>query len=246
MKIFLGMPLHSVHGATPLALHAFEQPSRLSVRAQVMADSSLVNCFTSLWCAALNYGAELFAMQHGDVEPQPGWLDVLLAEGARQQADCIAAVVPLKDNRGVTSTAIDDPDNPWLPLRRLTMTEIWNGSLPATFGSADLRTRNALLVNTGCMLVRMAALPDDFVFEQVARRVRLLNDGLWASQFQPEDWIMSRTLHRLGRRVFATRAVPLTHRGDFGYANDRPWGEVIDRQSEVNHADANLPHVVTA
>ena len=236
--IYLGMPLHSIHGATPAAFHAFERPSRrLQVRAEMLVNSSLVHCFTSLWCGALNLGCEYFAMLHGDVEPQPGWLDVLLGEMDRHTADCISAVAPLKDDRGCTSTAIDDPDNPWLPLRRLTMTDVFD--LPETFSAADCgHPDNALLVNTGCFLVRMDALPADFVFEQRVRKV--CSGGQWSSQLQPEDWIMSRTLHRLGRRVLATRKVALTHRGDFGYPNDRVWGEPIDRESEAVHANADL------
>ncbi len=60
----------------------------------------------------------------------------------RVGADVIATVVPIKDNRGLTSTGLQDPDT--LQIRRLTMTEVFR--LPVTFSrrhctSAHRRSR---------------------------------------------------------------------------------------------------------
>jgi predicted O-methyltransferase YrrM len=124
--------------------------------------SLLADGFNVHWCNALNQqlmGNPItrFAMLHDDVVPESFWLDKLLTELDSTGADLVAAVVPIKDGRGLTSTAIDDPMDPWEVWRRLTSTEI--EKLPETFGAADIATvfgavhdnlMPELLLNTGC------------------------------------------------------------------------------------------------
>ena len=51
-------------------------------------------------------------------------------------ADMIAVLLPITDERGITSTAIAHRESPWTQSRRLTMREACE--LPETFTAADL------------------------------------------------------------------------------------------------------------
>lgn len=121
-----------------------------------LGGSLLANCFNQLWCGALNLqmdGVDIthFAMLHNDVTPEDGWLGVLLEDLRDSQADLVSAVVPIKDPRGLTSTAIDSCSDPFQIERRLTLAE--TSSLPPVFTAADCGFPDRrLLVNTGCWI----------------------------------------------------------------------------------------------
>ena len=57
------------------------------------------------------------------------------------------------------------------------------------------------------------------------------SEGNWIARVEPEDWNFSRLCHRLGLRVFATRAVRAIHQGSNGYRNDVVWGQEVDEQN---------------
>jgi SAM-dependent methyltransferase len=188
--------------------------------------SLLAANFNSLWCDALNLGPERFAMQHADIEPEDYWLDTLDEERERLGLDILGVHVPIKDNRGVTSTALARPDGDnWRPLCRLSMTDIHR--MPETFTSEDIG--HPILLNTGLWVCR---------FDPAwARKVRFtINDriiidqatGKYAAQCEPEDWYFSRLLHELGLKIGVTRKIKLTHRGPYKFVNDRAWGESFD------------------
>jgi len=89
--------------------------------------SLLASNFNQLWCLALNHvhegrPLEYFAMLHDDVGPEDFWLDKLIAELEDKQLDVLSVVVPIKDSRGMTSMALQDPEDNWLPAARLTLT----------------------------------------------------------------------------------------------------------------------------
>ena len=94
-------------------------------------------------------------------------------------ADVVSTVLPIKDRRGVTSTAIDDPEDEWTPLRRLTMREVHR--LPETFSAqADCGyPNNALLVNTGCFVLDLRKPSVERVprLRGIRDRVRKTPDG---------------------------------------------------------------------
>jgi hypothetical protein len=70
--------------------------------------------FNQLWCRALNDrregGITHFAMHHADIEAPAGWLDRLIDEQRRVDADVLSVVVPIKDGRGLTSTGVRHPE----------------------------------------------------------------------------------------------------------------------------------------
>lgn len=164
-------------------------------------------------------------------------------------ADLVSAVVPLKDNRGITSTVIaaDDWDESILrggrPARyfgRLTLRQVRHSRFPTTFGIGecadalaqlpdDLRAiapRRALLVNTGCMFVRLTdhLNPLRVFFSVVDGTVK--EGGTYRYYDISEDWCFSYRMQLAGGKVCATKAVRVVHAGGGEYPNDSAWGLV--------------------
>lgn len=190
---------------------------------QLASKSSLLNhCFNTLWSSALNcrdqFGVTHFAMIHSDIGPSPWWLDTLLDELVRLDADVVSAVVPMKGPAGLTSTAVDS-DDPWEP-RRLMMREVHK--LPETFGPEDVG--GPLLLNTGlwvCDLRKPWA--EDVVFNSMERIIKK-PDGEYEPQVISEDWLLSRRLNEFGCKLYATRRVAVEHEGTIEFTNTHPWG----------------------
>ena len=191
--------------------------------------------FNHLWAKALNKAeaGEIthFAMLHSDIEPCPGWLDLLMDEIEEKKADLVSVACPIKDTRGVLNCGLGAPDNPWGAWRRLTVRELQE--LPPSFNAASLgHPDKVTLHNTGCFVADLRGevffktddagnLIADFAFP-----TRIFRDegGAWSAGRESEDWHFSRKLHELGVRGFITRKVRLHHIGDYHYANDEPWG----------------------
>ena len=225
-KVFLAFPHY---GQVEVgSLQACYQASReAEVTLYISQDSRLPYNFNKLWCEALNtrasHGWTHFAMLHSDIVPEAMWLDILLSEQRRTEAQVLAAVVPIKDERGLTSTGVYRADG---LVTRLTMTDVQ--ALPLTFRLHDIdpvTPDQALVVNTGCWVC-------DFTqpwVEQVAFKFHdgiVLNDE--TSQFSArtlsEDWDFSLQCLYLGVSVAATRAVSLKHVGSHDYGNTQAWG----------------------
>ena len=109
-NVYLGCPLYdgTIQFGTGMALW---NSSRVHAVRVASYELSLVARNSSVhWCTALNLRQELgltwFAMLHSDVAPEAWWLDKLIAEAEKHQADLLSAVVPIKSDLGLTSTAI--------------------------------------------------------------------------------------------------------------------------------------------
>lgn len=198
--------------------------------------SLLTLTFNALWCAALNQSPRPshFVMLHDDVIPcDPGWVDVLVAELGRSRADVLSACVPIKDDRGLTSTALMNPATG--EMVRLTVREALG--LPRTFDAAAAgRPGWAVLPNTGLWACRFAgeAWVEKVCFTARDRVFRDPADGQWKAQCYSEDWDFGAALHAMGRRACATTAVRAVHRGEFEYPNFAPWG-ALAADDQVNH-----------
>jgi predicted O-methyltransferase YrrM len=246
--VFLGMPSYDGKCSVGTAESFFLTPTRGGcdvVRSRANS-SFLTKTFNDLWCSALNNrarGVTHFAMIHADIMPdQAGWLDILVAELERLDADMICAVSPIKTEAGWTSVAVDmsDGDDPWV-RRRLTMREVYE--LPETFGADDVG--GPLLLNTGLWVCRLdRPWAEQVCFDVVNRMVR--RDGLWHAEAIPEDWLFSAALNRLGCKLYATRKVTLGHDGGKVYGTDRAWGtqatdevyaEIAKRRGAKSHAE---------
>lgn len=254
--VFLGVPSYNnvIHAGTAQA--AYQSASRRFNVLTMAQGRGLTspNC-NFLWCSALNArldnpAVKWFAMLHADIAPEPWWIDLLIAEAEKHKADMVSAVVPLKDGRGLTSTVIGSPD--WtaetiaagkLPKRfgRLSLQQVLHSRFPTTFGineaadalaqlPEDLRVtnapRNCLLLNTGCMVVRLTANIDwQAVFFSVLDGIEIQN-GRYVYWDVSEDWLFSFRMTLAGARCMATKAVRVVHCGNSQFANDRPWGTV--------------------
>lgn len=191
------------------------------------------------WCEALNLRAQgvaplYFLLLHSDIIAKSGdWFTTLFQEMASHRAEVLSVVVPIKDSRGLTSTARNT--DRWRPVR-YTLAEI--ARQPITWTAPDL------LVNTGMLLVDMRR-------EWVERVCFTVNDtiahnpvtGRWEADVEPEDWSFSRQCHALGVQVWATRAVAVTHLGESGFDSDAVWGDPVDHGNLASYGAAKLAEV---
>lgn len=196
--------------------------------------SLLAAAFNKLWCDALNSFQKglitHIAFLHSDIAPADGWVDTLITEMEEHDAALCSAVSPIKDHRGLTSTAIGEVDLLWSPLRRFSTAEIME--FPPTFTAEDTgNPGKILLLNSGCWVAdlrheafyRTNECDEAKVFFTINDRVVNV-DGTWVHQVESEDWFFSRCLHEEGIKAVATRKVPLIHLGMTGYRNDAAWG----------------------
>lgn len=226
-SVFVAVPC----GGGLLTYKAFPGLCQPSGRARVnlrLLDVGMIGLnFNSLWAEALNLrggwdAPSHWAMHHADVAAPPGWLDVLLDEMARVGADVMSAVVAIKDERGLTTTAVGRDGGH--VLRRLTLREVHR--LPATFSADDVRRApgETLLVNTGLWACRFT---EPWVEEHCFRvhdGTRRRPDGTWEAVELTEDWAFSDWANRRGLKVWATRKVATVHQGGRGYGTAEPWG----------------------
>jgi hypothetical protein len=192
--------------------------------------SLLATNFNNLWVEALNKRREgnltHFAMHHSDIQAPPYWLDTLLDEMDRVGADILSVVVCLKDDRGLTTTAVGSGTN---SIRRLTLREIHQ--LPETFRVEDIpgqEPTRRLLVNTGLWVCRFT---DKWVEPPTFPGFHLRDQIRWNAERQAyeavclsEDWGFSEWAHNHGLKVFATRKVAVTHYGVYGFSTEKPAG----------------------
>jgi len=211
--------------------------------------------FNRLWAAALTAGLQKrhthFAMLHSDIQPEGKWLDIMIREMDRVQADFLSVVVPIKDSRGITSSGIGNPANPWEPYRRFTVREMQN--LPETFCLDDLgRGHWPTLHNNGCWIADLRK-PVFYerdnrgvakIFFEFREEVRFIgeNDAVWFGE--SEDWNFSRRMYEAGVKSYLTRAVHLVHRGSVDWPNHVPWGDnEHDVDTRQNWAEDEELHV---
>ena len=240
-RVFVAMPAGG-HVFFNAAKGLFTPSAKYPCTPVAYSISALASCFNRLWTAALTAQCRgeytHFAMLHSDIEPEMGWVDTLMDELNEHKLDMISAVVPLKSDDGLTSTAVGAINDIW-NQRRLTMTEIFN--LPETFTNKDLkpwmkgakREGHVLLLNTGCWLCDLRK-PQwhqydkhgnaRFCFTQ-KDRIRLKDEKLIV-EFASEDWIWSRDCHNAGLKLGATRKVNVKHFGTTPYDNQSAWGSL--------------------
>lgn len=225
-RIFLGMPGYGKQ--TAAAGRGFWRAcaDMSGVWNAYQEGSLLAANFNILWCAALNLAhsgtrVDYFAMLHDDIGPEDHWLDKLIDELEARQLDVLGVPVPIKDTRGITSLALHERGNNWMPAARLSMHDVFD--LPETFTGDDLG--KPLLLNTGCWVAKWDQrwcrevhfeINDRIVFNKATNR--------YQSQTEPEDWFFSRLLHEMGLKVGATRKIKLLHQGELEFSNEKPWG----------------------
>lgn len=219
-KIFIGCPTYDGRIDAYTARALFQNATKRFDAYVSIGQFSLLNLNCNrLWCEALNLRKELglkwFAMLHADVIPEPDWLDKLVYHAEKHDAVMMSVVVPIKDSSETVSTAIGNPINGWA-LNKLTLDDLQN--LPVTFSIKDTQFPGLkLLVNTGCMVVRVDQDWSDRVLFRSEERIVRLN-GRYEAQADPEDWNFSRQVGQYGK-VMATQAVKVEHVGMHHWKN---------------------------
>lgn len=221
MRVLLAMPRYDsrTHMAAAQAFYHPTSPeySAIEVRAISPGTSLLTGCFNACWASARNEweagNADGFAMIHSDVAPAIHWLDVLHQEMEASGADIIGVTMPIKDARGLHSTAVETGNH--FRVRRLTSREI--ADLPETFTDHDVP---GLLLNTGLWLCKLGPWCLEAMFHIEDCIVRNAA-GRWAAGTVPEDWHFSRQCRKLGLKIACTRKVRAEHYGEQKWNN---WG----------------------
>lgn len=158
-----------------------------------------------------------FAMVHSDVQARAGWLDILAGELEETGANLISAVIPIKSDEGLTSTAIGTVEDPW-SYRYVHLED--RANLPATFGPDDVCDDDeVLLVNTGLWLCDLRDPFWDTACFRFVTRTGFDADGRRVSEIRPEDWELSRDMDAAGLQYRATWKVDIVHHGNHGYRN---------------------------
>lgn len=235
--VFLACPLHDgtldLGAGSALWASATRNFDHLAVPNVISLTAA--NC-NNLLAMALNEQLRTpvawFAMLHGDVQPDLWWVDTLVDLARRHDADLVSAVCAIKDDRGLTSTAVDNPDDPWNPYCRLTLKQLRSGRLPETFSIDDVADafgtpRSHLLVNTGCMVFRLDKpwnTPEKTrVWFDEQDMIRWVKDR-WVTLTRSEDWNFSRRVAQAGGKVLATTKVRTLHRGRVSFDSHGDWG----------------------
>ncbi len=232
-KILIGLPTYDNRTDARQALFLYgARLDSIQTLIQTKQLSALCWCFNWFWANALNdKTVDYFLLIHADIVPvaPQKWISKLIAEAENAHADLFSVLSPIKNQDGLTSTALASAEHPH--ERRLTMTEAMQ--LPETFDADDVAnvygwqsdTDTTMLVNTGLMLVdlrRNRAKWETMWFKTVDRVEK--QNGKFVATFVPEDWDFSKQAHANGLRVAATRAVTLIHHGAIDYRNDAAWG----------------------
>ena len=244
--VFLGCPTHNGLIDHRMARSFYITGSQeRPIQFMTHQTSLLAGGCNDLWCKALNsresHNLKWFAMLHADIVPESWWIDKLIAIADKHEADLLSVVVPIKDARGITSTAIGTTDN-FQRYARLTQRQVLHESFPETFdvsmACAALQELPAelsiwppgpskLLVNTGCMVCRLDQPWSGEAYFTINDRVqRVFNQ--YIAQQEPEDWFFSRMVAELGGKVMATKAVKVEHLGTTAYRSDSIWGSDVD------------------
>lgn len=228
-SVYIGIPTYDgrVHKNLTTALQR-ASANRYSKTTSILTCSILTKAFNLLYAHALNErknGTTHFCLLHDDVVPEPLWLDKMMEIMAGKDADVLAVVIPIKDDKGLTSTALDlsvGTSDPQWRVKRLTLNEIYSTSYEPTF------THEKILLNTGLMLVDLRkswAEKAWFAFED-----KIIPDPKKPGDFMAvgisEDWFFSRRARELGAKLYATREVSVIHTGSRDYSNSFVWGSL--------------------
>lgn len=232
MKVFLGVPCHGgqIYEGTARSIAMASQKGFIGATVH-LTTSVLPRGFNKLYASALNErenGFTHFAMIHADIQVnEPFWIDKMMYLMGLHGAEVLSVVSPIKDPRGLTSTAVDiNPHtgewDKWR-VKRLTMKEVFEK--PATW------TEPELLVNTGLMLIDMRAPYADKLYFEFVDQIIFDENMKRRAVGMSEDWQFSRLVNSMGGKIFATREIAISHIGPAAFGNETPWGS-CERDTE--------------
>jgi len=242
MTILIGIPTYDNKVESGLAVSLLSEmryPGCPPYTVAFKQSSLLAYAHNELLCIARNNQPEIthLLLVHADILPDPGFLAQMFKDMAEAQADVLGVVIPIKDSKGLTSTALlphlgdaDKQGRREYRRRRLTITEC--ARLPDIFDVRDLQhvfgeasEDGVLLVNTGMLLINLAAPFVSQVHFEINDDIFTGEDGLAYADVEPEDWYFSRQAAAHGARLCVTRRVSLRHVGRANFPNQVAWGE---------------------
>lgn len=169
-SVFLGRPFcGEVDDGAAAAAYSYpsinpQTPLRITLERQ--HSSALCYVFNRCWAAMFchkGWPFDYFVLQHQDIEPLGPWLDIGIEELEKGGYDVMTALSPIKDDRGLTSTAYGCMELDWHVVRRITLREK-DELLPETFGIKEIGEvlgfdgipgTPCLLNNTGIMIIKV-------------------------------------------------------------------------------------------
>ena len=180
-RIYIALPTYERHENEVLSSAMMRpvppnDPRYFFVTVPTKGCSLLAMAFNSQLGKCLNDGTfDYWLLNHGDVAPDNRvyYAHVMVEEMIAHDLDVLSAVVALKDDRGLTSTAVGARSNMWTMRRRISQHEL--SLLPETFTIDDCMEKldwsrdhplmklfaagdprePCLLPNTGCMMWRL-------------------------------------------------------------------------------------------
>lgn len=201
MKVFLGIPSAGTH-VTESLNGILVCTKEHDVMYDYAVSSNLCYNFNLLWCHMLKQEVDYFAMLHADIEVPSFWIDTLIEKMGDN--DVLSVFSPIKDNTNRTSTALQGKDK----VTNILCSDV--GNYPEII--TEEITGEKLLINTGCMLVKVGEWCKHFPGFTVENRIE---HGV--PRTVTEDWLFSNWCNKKGLKVAATSAINLTHYGLNGW-----------------------------
>jgi hypothetical protein len=262
-KVLLARPRNGlVNEESCRATYCHDIRGRFAVTAFSESKSLLTFNFNHYWRDFIAGDYDLFLMVHPDVEPLGDDWMARLRDGLSDKYDVIHAPCMIKNQSGITSTALGKRVMQWGPLRRLHQNELQRlpevfdfESTVAVLGRGDPWNGDwdCLLPNTGCMMVRRTMAAIKFPgFRQHDRilgvegydmrdgKPRVIGNLLVATE--SEDWNFGRWCARNGVKVAGHRGVITKHHGMAWFSTgDDKW---LDTTDVYALAPSNAPRKV--
>lgn len=248
-RVFIGLPYcHNVQIQTMKALLVEFSADRVVPDFQEWASSLLAFAFNNLWCCYLNSSKafDYFLLCHADIGFRTkNFLDPLIEDMETHNLDVIHVPQPIKDMRGLTSTAVGSDDNRWGWRRRVTMAEL--DKLPDVFGlehvlevmGKGIPKNPVFLPNTAVFLVKTAPWRWEFPGFCIEDRIIKSVEGskvVARAEVVPEDWNFGWWAHSQGLRVGGSKRVKTDHwLSKVCYKNDEIWGEEQDKSYLISN-----------
>lgn len=239
-RVLLARPRNGlVHEESAIAAYCNDISGRFFVHAMPESRSLLTFNFNYAWCKFINEDWDLFAMQHSDMAPVGDkWLHAL-RDAMGERFDVIHAPAMIKDDRGITSTALGKRHHAYGPLRRLHVEEL--RKMPQPFGfqeAVNLLGRSdgqggewdCLMPNTGCLMVRRTEKTIKFHGFKQSDKLVFDDAGKATPATESEDWNFGRWCARNGVRVGGTLQVITRHFGMREFRTDfTGWNDSTDK-----------------
>jgi len=148
VRCFIAIPTYDGSVAAETATGLLSPGVKTEYTTMFHGSSLLCRGFNTMFAMALNNrnkGFTHFLLHHADIGPEMGWLDKMVEIMQREGADVLSAVSPIKNQEGLTSTALDEDwrgRSAFVCPRRLTLHELYNDfptSIPQNYRATPVK-----------------------------------------------------------------------------------------------------------